>query len=234
LSDRSIVKSRVIRYGLTALAALLAIGVLALLVRGLMKPSAPTKKQVVQQIQLVRPPPPPPPKEQPKPPEIKPREEVKVNEPPPPTPQAQPANNEPPPAAALGVDAQGGAGGDNFGLVGRPGGRDITTLGKDGGGVGGGVSRLAFASYTNLLQQRIQDEISRNQQLRSGDYRAVVRVWLTREGAIQRVEMVGSSGDPERDQLIRSSLASMAPLREPPPENMPQPVRLRITSRATG
>lgn len=226
--------SRSIRYGLSALGLLLALTALVLIVQSLMKPGAVQKKHVVQQIQLVKPPPPPPPpKEQPRPPEIKPREEVKLNEPPPPVPQAQQAQNEPPPSASLGVDAQGGAGSDGFGLVGRPGGRDITTLGKEGG-PGGGVSRVAFASYTNLLQQRIQEEISRNQQLRGGDYRAVVRVWLGRDGAVQRVELVGTSGDPERDRLIRTSLAEMAPLREPPPENMPQPVRLRITSRSTG
>jgi periplasmic protein TonB len=228
--------SRSLRYALMAGGLLLAVAALWLIVKGLMKPSEPAKKRVVQQIQLVKPPaPPPPPKEQPKPPEIKPREEVKVNEPPPPTPQQQQAQNEPPPSPNLGLDAQGSAGADGFGLAARQGGRDITTLGKEGaGGLGGGVSRIAFNAYTSLLQNRVQDEISRNANLRDGDYRAVVRVWLTREGGIQRVELVGTSGDPERDRQIRNALAEMAPLREPPPENMPQPVRLRITSRLTG
>ncbi len=228
---------RALGYALTGAGLLLVVAAAWLLVHSLTKPGEPAKKRVVQQIQLVKPPPPPPPpKELPRPPEVKPREEVKVNEPPPPTPQPQQAQNEPPPAPNLGLDAAGSAGADGFNLAARQGGRDATTLGKEGsGGLGGtGVSRIAFNAYTSMLQNRVQDEITRNAKLRDGDYRAVVRVWLTREGAISRVEVVGSTGDAERDKLIRAALSEMLPLREPPPENMPQPVRLRITSRLTG
>lgn len=224
-----------VRWSAYTLAAALIGAALWFALSPLFEPSGPARKQIVQQIQLVRPPPPPPPKDLPKPPEIKPREEVRIDQPKP-EPREQARADEPPPSPQLGLDAQGGAGGDAFGLVGRPGGRDITTIGKDGGPGGGvgGASRLQFAFYTNQLQQRVHEEISRHQKLRDGDYRAVVLVWIGRDGRIQRAEVRGTSGDANRDRLIQTALTDMPPLREPPPENMPQPVQLRITSRGAG
>lgn len=226
--------NRALRRGAWVVAALALGAALWLALAPLFETSGPARKQVVQQIQLVRPPPPPPPKEPVKPPQMKPREEVRVDQPKP-EPQQQ-ARADEPPSPQLGLDVQGGAGGDAFGLVGRPGGRDIITLGKEGGPGGGigGAGRLQFAFYTNQLQQRVQEEISRNHKLREGDYRAVVLVWVGRDGRIQKVDVRDTSGDATRDRLIQSALSAMAPMREPPPENMPQPVQLRITSRIAG
>jgi protein TonB len=179
------------------------------------------KKPVVHQISLLRPPPPPPPKPPEKPPEpqIK-KEEVKVEQPKPDAPRQDDA----PAGKQLGVDAEGGAGSDGFGLVGNKGGRDLL----------GGGGRLGFAFYTNALQRFLQDELAKNRQLRGADYRIVVRLWLARDGAVQRFEMVGSSGNPDVDARVRSALGALASVREAPPENMPQPVKLRISNRGAG
>lgn len=186
------------------------------------------KKPTVQTIAVLRPPPPPPPpkpEEKPPEPEIK-KEEVKLPEPE----QKPEAANEPPPGEQLGVDAEGGAGNDGFGLVGKPGGRDITTIGEGGGGGG----RAQFNAYAGLVQVRLQEQLQKRDRLRQSDYRAVVRVWFTDRGGIDRVELVDGTGDAEIDSAIRSALLDIRSLDQAPPEGMPQPLKLKLTSRGAG
>ncbi|MCK6454330.1 MAG: TonB family protein [Alphaproteobacteria bacterium] len=204
-------------------AAVVAIALIGALGYGLMKlfsKSEAPRRQVVHNIALLKPPPPPPPKPPEKPPEpqMK-KEEVKVEQPKPDAPKQDDA----PAGKQLGVDAEGGAGSDGFGLVGNKGGRDL---------LGGG--RMGFAFYTNGLQRFLQDELAKNRKLRGADYRIVVRLWLARDGAVQRVELAGSSGNPDVDAQVRSALGALAAVKEAPPENMPQPVKLRISNRGAG
>jgi protein TonB len=100
-----------------------------------------------------------------------------------------------------------------------------------GGDVGG---RMAFAFYTNNLQRHLQDELNRNRKLRERDYRVTVRVWLARDGSVQRAELVQSTGSGNLDELLRQALTQIVAMREAPPENMPQPVRIRIMARGAG
>lgn len=205
-------------------AAAVGIALIVALGYGLMqlfsKSEAP-RRQVVHNISLLKPPPPPPPKPPEKPPEpqMK-KEEVKVDQPK----QDAPKQDDAPAGKQLGVDAEGGAGSDGFGLIGNKGGRDLL----------GGGGRLAFAFYTNGLQRFLQEELAKHKQLRGTDYRIVVRLWLARDGAVQRVELAGSSGNPDVDARVRSALGELAAVREAPPENMPQPVKLRISNRGAG
>lgn len=187
------------------------------------------RKHVVQQIELVRPPPPPPapPKQEIKPPELKKEEVIRTPEPPPPDAPKQ-ADDKEPAGKELGLDAEGTAGGDGFGLAARKGGRDIITLGEGGGG------RSGYQFYAGRLQRHLERELARDDRLRSTDYRAVVHVWLARDGRVDRVELAGPSGNPEADRRLTAALAALPAIGEPPPEGMPQPVRIRITSRAAG
>lgn len=188
-------------------------------------------KPKAQQIAVLRqqpPPPPPKPQEKPPEPEIK-KEEVKL---PDPDPEPKQADDQPPPAENLGVDAAGGAGSDGFGLQGRPGGRDITTIGAVGDGTGGGKARFAF--FSQMVQGHLQEELSKRKELRHSDYRVTLRLWFGDNGRIDRVELLGSAGSEALDASLRTALASIPPLREGPPADMPQPLRLRITSRGAG
>jgi protein TonB len=199
--------------------ALIGAGIWSLMAEGKSK-----KRNVVQQIAVLRPPPPPPPpkpEEKPPEPEIQ-KQEVKLPDPEtPPTPRPQDAL----PSPDLGVDAAGTGNGDSFGLVGRPGGKDITTI----GGGGGGGDR--FRWYAGQVQGEIQKVLAKNNKLRGVEFKAVVKLWLAADGRLQRSELSGSSGNAETDELIKLALADMPPLRESPPSDMPQPIRLRITSR---
>lgn len=172
--------------------------------------------------------PPPPPKPEVKPPEIK-QEEVKLQEPAP-TPEPK-AADEPPPAQNLGVDAEGSGAGDGFGLQGRKGGRDITTIGEVGNGAGG---RTRFAFFTNMVQAHLQEELARNAKLRGVEYKATVRIWFGVDGKVNRAEVTGSTGNPEIDSTLTTALADIPALDSAPPSDMPQPVKLRLSSRRAG
>ncbi len=197
------------------------IGLMVWFVRSMLSDSKPVRRQVIQQISLLKPPPPPPPKPEEKPPEpeIK-KEEVKIDQPKQPDEAPKPADSEPPAGKNLGVDADGAAGGDNFGLAGRKGGRDLL------GGVGG-----KYAGFSNLLRQQIQAALAKDKQLRAEDYKVVVKLWLARDGSVERYELGGTTGNPDTDKAISRALARLPPMQESPPEDMPQPVKLRVTSR---
>lgn len=185
----------------------------------------------VQQIAVIRqppPPPPPPPKPPEKPPEPpKIKEEVKIEEPKPaePPPDNKPA--EPPPAAdkPLGVDADGSAGSDGFGLAANRGGRDL--IGSGTGGGGGSLGRY----YTGLLQRNFFEALARNRRLPTEEFSIVVTIWIGDDGRVRRSEVVRSSGDPGVDGLVQATLSEMSPLREVPPPGLRQ-VQLRLNRRA--
>lgn len=206
--------------------AVLFLGALVwLIVHFVNSPKGP-RKPTVQQVAILRQPPPPPPKppeKQPEPPKIK--EEVKIDQPRPvPTPDkpADPAPADKP----LGLDADGSAGADGFGLAANKGGRDITTIGSNSGG-GGGTGRY----YTGLLQRNFFEALARNRKAPLDEFSVVVRVWIGDDGRVQRARIVDSSGNAELDRLIESTLADMLPLREVPPNNLRQ-VQLRLNRRA--
>ena len=207
----------------------LALGALALLVGGallLMKfLSGPTAKPSgVRQVALIKqPPPPPPPKPPEKPPEPpKVKEEVKIDqpkdEPKPDEPKAadeKPASDKP-----LGVDAEGGAGSDGFGLAGNKGGRDFLTTGGGGG-----------AYYSGLLQRQFHEALSRNRKVLKVEFKVVVKIWLGDDGRVQKADIVSGSGNPKVDDLIQLTLLDMTPLKDIPPSSM-RPMQLRLSNRS--
>jgi protein TonB len=192
----------------------LGVGAFALM-RNFLQSTPPALKQVVQQIQLIRPPPPPP--DLPPPPPPPPEEKVSVPDPqkPDPTP-----SNEPPPSEQLGLDAEGTAGGDDFGLAARKGGRDLLASGGS-----------AFAWYAGLVKDQVLDQLNSEKRAHSGEYTVVVRVWVRSDGTVDRVRIAQSSGNRERDQAIEAALSRISRLSQAPPADMPEPISLRIVSR---
>lgn len=177
-------------------------------------------KKMVQQISIINVPPPP---KIEKPPEPEVKEEVKIEEPEN-IPEDMPdvaADDLPPMGDALGLDSDGGAGGDGFGLLGRKGGRDFI----------GGNSGDQFAWYSGLLQQDILDFLSLKDSVRTGKYSIVVKLWVDKQGKIERVVLANTTGDKNVDNALRVAFTELAQFQEPPPENMPQPIKLRISSR---
>jgi protein TonB len=203
------------------LVLLVAVGVY--FAKGLFEKPAQTKRQV-QQVTIIQPPPPPPPPEV-KPPEPEVKEE-KIEEPEPekePEPAPEEANE--PAGDQLGVDAEGGAGSDAFGLAARKGGRSLL----------GGTPGSAILWYGGQIKKGLEDELHNllaETDARKASYSVTLDIWIGQDGQVNRAELTGASGKPEVDQAIRSALPKLKlALQKPPPENMPQPVRIRVTSR---
>lgn len=214
---------RLRRYLPAAIAGVLVLLIIIVvyLTKDLFERPAQTKKQI-QQITMIQPPPPPPPpppQEKPPEPEVK---EEKIEEPEP-EPEPEPQQDaEPPPGEDLGVDAEGGAGGDSFGLVGKKGGR----------GLFGGGGGNAIIWYGQQLQRTISGELQRTlkDQARNSKYQAVLYIWISPQGSISRVELGKSSGIAEIDDALRDALGTIRGQFDPPPEHMPQPVKIRVQS----
>lgn len=181
----------------------------------------PTGKKTAQQITLLQPPPPPPPP--PKVEEPPPEPEVVEEKVPDPEPQeAEQANDDMPPGEELGLDADGGAGSDAFGLVGKKGARDLIG--------GNSVSRLAW--YNRILERDIQDQLAETECARARSYRAEWKLWLHPDGKVERIELSRSTGDPELDACLRTASRAVRMVSERPPEEAANPVRIKITSRS--
>lgn len=180
----------------------------------------PAHKAVVQ-IALVAPPPPPPPPPKPRDEPPKPKDEVKVDQPKPTPQEPQPTPQAPPPGP-IGLDSQGSGPGDAFGLAGRPGGRDIIA-GSGGGGLGYGL-------FGSNAARQIAQELARDPQLKSSAYRVELRIWIGKDGRIERGEIEHGSGDQDLDDRIRAGLRQIGTLHLAVPDKLPQPLRIRVTS----
>jgi periplasmic protein TonB len=186
------------------------------LMRNFLQSAPPQAKQVVQEIHLIRPPPPPP--DLPPPPPPPPEEKVAIPDPqdkPDPTP-----SHEPPPSEQLGLDAEGSAGDDAFGLAARKGGRDLLATGGS-----------AYAWYAGLLKNEILDQLNSDKRAHQGEYTVIVRVWVRTDGSVDHVRISQGSGSRERDQAIEAALSHITHLSQAPPADMPEPISLRIVSR---
>jgi protein TonB len=214
-------KTKLLRYLPAAIGVVLvlAIAVAVYLLQDLFEKPAKTKK-TVQQITVIQPPPPPPPppEQPPPPPEVK---EEKIEEPEP-EPEPEPEQpEEAPPSEDLGVDAEGAAGSDGFGLVGKKGGRGLI-----GGGGGSAIiwyGQQVQKEVSSSLQQRLDGEVRRRK------FSALAHIWIGSDGGVSRAELAGSSGDAQVDAALRDALGSLrVRIQQPPPPGMPQPVKIRI------
>lgn len=177
--------------------------------------TAPPQEPFIQQISIVQPPPPPPPPkiEEPEP-EI---DEIDLDEPEPEM-ADELADMDELPGEELGLDAEGSAGGDQFGLLAKKGGRGL--IGSD-----------PHAWYAGVLQRDLQKVLSGADDVRKGNYTVVVSIWITRDGFVESSELLSGTNDPELDQRLRDALQSGIRISREPPEDLPQPIRVRITSR---
>jgi protein TonB len=196
------------------LVALLLIIGFVWFVRTMMAAKSTKTERQVQVVQIIRPPPPPPDQPPPPPPE-------KTEEPlPKDEPEPTPKDDEPPPDQPLGIDAQGSAGGDAFGLAARSGGSDLI----------GGTGSAAFAWYTNRLKEAVTERLTADSGLSSKKFSISVRMWIESDGRIKDLKLMSTTGSRELDERITVALASLTRLSQAPPLEMPQPVSLKIVS----
>ena len=217
---------------------LAALGMLAVLVAGVYlvmgMGKAGTEKKAPK-ITLVTPaappppPPPPPPKFEKKPDPPKEQKEVKLDQP-------ERKQEAPPPSQDLKMEGAAGNGASAFG-AGKVTSDDISKIGAgraSGTGTGGGGERPAmfdpYANYMNLAKGELQRFLNKNANVRRRRYALDVHLWVNGSGAVTRFELVGSSGDADTDEAVSQALASLPALSQSLPNNMPQPLRLRISA----
>lgn len=179
-------------------------------IRSFLTTAPPQTKKVVQEVHLIRPPPPPP--DEPPPPPPPPEEKVDIPDPqekPDPTP-----SNDPPPSEQLALDAEGTAGGDAFGLGAKPGGRELLATGGN-----------VYSWYSGLVKGEILEQLSDDEKLRKGNYKAAVQIWIREDGSVGRARVVTSSGDPGRDRAIETDVERVR-FSKPPPADVPQPMTI--------
>lgn len=180
----------------------------------------PATEKTIRQVNIVRPPPPPPPKIE-KPPE--PEMEQEIEEPEPenePEPLPDDLADQAPPGDELGLDADGVAGADAFGLVARRGGRGLLE--------GAGDRHRWFAGQ---VRRAVEDALLRHDELRHQEYAMVVHVWVGSSGEFVRTEVVRGGSEADLEELVATVLAGVPGLSERPPEDLPQPIKLRIRAR---
>jgi periplasmic protein TonB len=173
------------------------------------------KERKIQAISLSKsPPPPPPPPKVEKPPEPEP--EQKIEEQPELEPEEIPDVGDEAPPGDLGLDAEGTAGTDGFGLAARKGGKGL---------FGGGNP---FAWYGNSIKNDISALLADKESLRRKDYTAIIKVWVEADGSIKRVELAKGTNDAEIDALLAKEISKYKA--NAPPPGLEQPIKLKIKS----
>jgi protein TonB len=198
-----------------AVFALLLIAGFAWFVHTMMSSTAGKKPRVVQNIQVIRPPPPPP--DQPPPPPPEKTEQPLPKDEPEPVPDNTPAPADQP----LGLDAEGSAGGDSFGLAARRGGSDLV----------GGAGSAPFAFYTNRIADAIKEHLSSYACAKTAKGSLSISLLIDQDGKFKQVQLASSTGNRQLDQCIDGALPSMRGISDPAPPGMPEKVTFRIVQR---
>jgi hypothetical protein len=179
----------------------------------LLKSNKPSRQ--VQVVQVIRPPPPPPEQPPPPPPPQKTEQQLPQDKPEPVPDNTQAAADQP-----LGVDAEGSAGGDAFGLAARRGGADLV-----------GSGSAPFARYTNLISDAIRERLASTDCAKSAKGSLSIHVILEADGRIKQVQLASTTGSRQADQCINAAMTSLPRLSDPLPPGMPEQVNLKIVSR---
>ena len=206
-------KKRWLKYlpaAIVAFVVLLAL-VAGLLLKDLFHIDKGEQKKQIQQITVIAapPPPPPPPKEEIEEPEVE--EEIPEEQ----LEEAAPDNDAEAPAGEdLGVDAEGGAGSDGFGLVGKKGGRGL----------------LGGSGYEQVVRQEINEAIIENERLKRLEYVAIVNLKLRDNGEFEAFDVELVSGDAEAKALLEEILRKKRRMSKQRPLEAASLIKLRVKS----
>lgn len=138
--------------------------------------------------------------------------------------EAKPDDSHATPAPDLGTSIAGSGGPDAFGLGSNRGGGVVGVGGNRGSG-----SR--FGWYAAQVQSTIADALRKNPKTREASFRLEVRVWPDLTGRVTRATLVGTTGDTAIDAAIKADVLTGLQLKEPPPQDLPLPIVLRLTAR---
>jgi periplasmic protein TonB len=185
-------------------------------VRTMMASKSIQQSRQVQVVQIIRPPPPPPPDQPPPPPE-------KVEQPlPKDTPQPPPEEQQQAPEQPLGIDAEGTAGSDSFGLAARSGGADLV----------GGTGSAPFAWYTNRVRDVVQERLSAAACTKAAKGSLSIYLFIEADGRVKQITLASTTGDQKLDRCVDAALASITRMNEPAPPGLPERITMQIAFRS--
>lgn len=100
---------------------------------------------------------------------------------------------------------------------------------KPGTGNAGDVSTpgLGGHRFGAVLQQALQRALCQTPRTRPGDYRAVIQLWLTKNGTVERLRLLGSTGSSRRDDAIQKQIRELR-LATEANVRLPQPLTILI------
>ena len=130
-------------------------------------------------------------------------------------PKEAPPKDEPP----LGTGIKGD-GPDAYGLGDKAG----------NGRIGGGGDGSKWGSYSNQIGARIREALQRNPKTRNANFSIPVRVTADATGRLTRPELLGSTGDPTVDRILRDEILNGLAIPAPPP-GYPPWVQLRVNAK---
>jgi protein TonB len=186
-------------------------------VRTMMAAKTNKPERQVQVVQLIRPPPPPPDQPPPPPPPPEKIEQALPKDEPEPAPDNTPAPADQP----LGIDAEGSAGGDAFGLAARSGGSDLV----------GGNGSAPFAWYQNRITDAIRDQLSSVPCAKTAKGSLSLHLLMDADGRFKQVQLATTTGNRQTDQCIESALSTLPRMSDPLPPGMPEQVNIKIVAR---
>ena len=193
-------------------------------VRHLVAESRPPVRQIARVALLPDTPPPPPPK-------------VERKEEPRPEPRPQPQVKQPQPEvrpAPAPLKMEGAAGNGPSAFAAGPVTQDYRGGPPVIGGAGGepAVDRAQQRLYANGVRQALHDEMERQLGPEAPDVEAQIALWIGADGRIARWELQGPhSPELDLDQALRRCAQA---LQFSPPQAVPQPMRFRVSLRASG
>ncbi|MGD8836631.1 MAG: TonB family protein, partial [Desulfobacteraceae bacterium] len=215
-----------IAVGLVILMGASAVAVIKLLLQD----DSQRRKRRIQMITVVKPPPPPKIKEKPPEPEVK-KEEIVEPEPEetPPEPTDDASQDDTPPGEDLGLDTDGTAGSDTFGLRAKKGGRALI-----GGDYGSATLMRRYAWYTRIIQDELRKRMNHHMEehggIPDGNPKVMVQIKLDDLGKVVVFNIARPSGDRRMDDAVLNAL-KLVTISEPPPKGMPRVIQLKISAK---
>lgn len=94
-------------------------------------------------------------------------------------------------------------------------------------------TELADSSYAAAIQQTIERTLCRSPLTRPGSFRALVQLWIGRDGTVQHSRLISSTGDVQRDGALVKSLQHLKVQRSVP-SSLRQPVTLLLLPDSSG
>lgn len=223
-------KAKIAVGGIAVIVAVLMVVGVVFALKFLLKDDKQRRKRQIQMISVVKPPPPPKIKEKPPEPEVK-KEEIIEPEPEetPPEPTDDAAQDDTPPGDDLGLDADGTAGSDAFGLRAKKGGRALI-----GGSYGDAAMMRRYAWYARIIQDELRKRMNRHMEenggIPEGNLKVLVQITLNDLGKVVDFNLARSSGNQRMDDAIVNAL-NLATISEPPPKGMPRMIKLKISAK---